>query len=108
MEKVHADRVAPLPGFAGLGWVAQDPRYLIADRQWSSSNYVIPVSVINNLTYQTVKGVPYGNYQLPGVTNKAIYNWEKYNIARGDRRREGTAYAVEFPTQGFDEQLKLF
>jgi DNA repair photolyase len=33
---------------------------------------------------------------------------EKHGIAKGDRRREGTAYAVKFPTQAFDEQLELF
>ena len=89
-----------LPGFAGLGWVAQDPRYLIADRQWSSSNYVFPVSVVNNLVYNTVKGVPYGNYQLPGVTNKAIYNWEKYNIAQTNFARTRSAnYNLEIEQQ---------
>jgi DNA repair photolyase len=33
---------------------------------------------------------------------------EKYNIARGNRRREGTNDATKFPKQGFEEQMKLF
>lgn len=95
-----------LPGFGGLGWVAQDPRYLIADRQWSSSNYVIPVTTVNpfglstNPTFATVKGVPYGSYQLPGVTNKGIYNWEKYNIAQTNFARTRAAnYNLEIEQQ---------
>jgi hypothetical protein len=67
---------------ANLGWVQGDPRYSIMDRQWSSSTYTIPVSVVNNLTYATVNGVPYGTYNLPGVTNKSIYDWTKSNLAQ--------------------------
>jgi DNA repair photolyase len=33
---------------------------------------------------------------------------DKHNIARGDRRREGTNYAVKFPKQGLEEQMELF
>jgi DNA repair photolyase len=33
---------------------------------------------------------------------------QKYNIARDDRRSEGTNYAVKFPQQEFGQQLKLF
>ncbi len=51
-----------------------DPRYLIADRQWSSSiNQPIPTTSINGRTFT------YGSYQLPGVTNKSVYNWTKHN-----------------------------
>lgn len=95
-----------LTTLTALGWVAgvngvgADPRYDIADRQWSSSNYVFPVQVINNIAYNTVNGVPYGNYQLPGVTNKSIYNWEKYNIAQTNFARTRSAhYNVDIEQQ---------
>lgn len=57
-------QVNPTP--ANQGWVPQDPRYAILDRQWTSSN-----------------GLPtpagYSSYQYAGVTNKAIYDYTKYN-----------------------------
>ncbi len=62
------------PTPASLGWTAGDARYLMLDRQWSSSvNLPIPTANINGRTYT------YGNYQLPGVTNKSVYDWTKYN-----------------------------
>ena len=62
------------PTPASLGWTANDPRFLMLDRQWSSSiNLPIPTKVIDGRTYT------YGSYQIPGVTNKAIYDWTKYN-----------------------------
>ena len=62
------------PTPASLGWTANDPRFLMLDRQWSSSiNLPIPTKVIDGKTYT------YGSYQIPGVTNKAIYDWTKYN-----------------------------
>ncbi len=62
------------PTPASLGWVTGDSRYLMLDRQWSSSvNLPIPTALINGKTYT------YGSYQIPGVTNKAIYDWTKYN-----------------------------
>ncbi len=63
----------PTVGLATL-WPAGDPRYLMADRQWSSSlNLPIPTASINGRTYT------YGSYQFPGVTNKSIYDWTEYN-----------------------------
>ena len=63
----------PTVGLATL-WSAGDPRYLVADRQWSSSiNLPIPTTSINGRTFT------YGSYQIPGVTNKSIYDWTKYN-----------------------------
>jgi len=99
-----------VPTPASLGWTIaspaingnpnNDPRFLINDRQWSSSNYTIPVTVVNNLTYATVNGVPYGNYQLPGVTNKAIYDWTKKNIAQTNWARTRAAnYNLEIEQQ---------
>lgn len=89
-----------LTTLAALGWVAQDPRYLVADRQWSNSNYTFPVTVVNNLTYATVNGVPYGNYQLPAVTNKSVYDWTKYNIAQTNFARiRASNYNLELEQQ---------
>ncbi len=63
----------PTVGLATL-WPAGDPRYLIADRQWSSSvNLPVATTSINGRNYT------YGSYQLPGVTNRSIYDWTKYN-----------------------------
>ena len=62
------------PTPATLGYTAGDPRFLILDRQWSSSlNLPIPTTTINGRTFT------YGSYQIPGVTNKSIYDWTKYN-----------------------------
>ncbi|MCX6952484.1 MAG: TonB-dependent receptor plug domain-containing protein [Verrucomicrobia bacterium] len=62
------------PTPATLGYTANDPRFLILDRQWSSSlSLPIPTATINGRTYT------YGSYQIPGVTNKSIYDWTKYN-----------------------------
>ena len=62
------------PTPASLGYTAGDPRFLILDRQWSSSvNLPIPTTSINGRTFT------YGSYQLPGVTKKSIYDWTKYN-----------------------------
>jgi hypothetical protein len=62
------------PTPASLGWTANDPRFLLLDRQWSSSiNLPIPTKVIDGRTYT------YGSYQIPGVTNKSVYDWTKYN-----------------------------
>ncbi len=62
------------PTPASLGYTAGDPRFLILDRQWSSSaNLPIPTTTINGRTFT------YGSYQIPGVTKKSIYDWTKYN-----------------------------
>ena len=62
------------PTPASLGYTAGDSRFLILDRQWSSSvNLPIPTTSINGRTFT------YGSYQIPGVTNKSIYDWTKYN-----------------------------
>ncbi len=62
------------PTPATLGWVQNDPRFLLLDRQWSSSiNFPVAATSLNGRTYT------YGSYQLPGVTNKSVYDWTKYN-----------------------------
>lgn len=63
-----------LVNVTALGWVAQDPRYAINDRQWTSSTSLpLPTASINGVTYT------YGTYNLPGITNASIYDWNKYN-----------------------------
>ena len=62
-----------------LGWVAGDSHYMIYDRQWTSSTLTYPVTIVSGNSYPVVNGVPYQAYQNPGVTNKSIYNWTKYN-----------------------------
>ena len=89
-----------LTTLAALGWVANDPRFLVADRNWSTSAYTFPLTVVNNLTYATVGGVPYGNYQLPAVTNKSVYDWRKYNINQTNFARTRAAnYNLEIEQQ---------
>lgn len=62
------------PSPASLGWAAGDPRYAIVDRMWTASvNPPVAPVTIDGKTYT------YGNYQFPDVTNKAIYDWTKYN-----------------------------
>jgi hypothetical protein len=62
------------PTAASLGWAAGDPRYAILDRMWTASSNppVGPVTIDG-------KEYIYGNYQYPGVTNRSIYDWTKYN-----------------------------
>jgi hypothetical protein len=68
------------PTPASLGWAAgTDPRFLIYDREWSSSSLNYPLTVVNNQTYPLINGVAYGNYQNPSVTSKKVYDWTKYN-----------------------------
>lgn len=56
------------------GWTANDPRFLIYDRKWTAStNLPIPTATIDGKTYAIA------TYQFPGVTNKSIYDWTKYN-----------------------------
>ncbi len=62
-----------------LGWVAGDSHYMIYDRSWTSSTLTYPVTVVSGNSYPVVNGVPYQAYQNPGVTDKSIYNWTKYN-----------------------------
>ncbi len=83
------------PTAASLGWVAQDPRYLILDRMWTSSNNLIqPTASINGRTYT------YGAYQWAGVTNPSIYNWKKYNTLQTNAARtRATNYNLEIEQQ---------
>jgi hypothetical protein len=83
------------PTAASLGWVPQDPRYAILDRQWTTStNLPVPTSTVGGKTYT------YGSYQLPGTTNAAIYDWRKYNINQANFGRvHATNYNLEIEQQ---------
>ncbi len=62
------------PTLASLGILPSDPRYVVMDRMWAQSTALPqPTTVINGKTYT------YGSWQNPGVTNKSLYNWTKYN-----------------------------
>ncbi len=56
-------------------WVANDPRFLLIDRNWTASNSATNPAV-------TVNGQPgsYLTYNAPAVSNKSIYDWTKYNL----------------------------
>src|SRR5581483_9132360 len=58
------------PTATTLGWGAQDPRYLSADRMWTSS---APPGA------PTYNGFNQNNCSWKGVTDSSIYNWKKYN-----------------------------
>ena len=62
------------PTVASLGWTANDPRFLFVDRYWTASTTLPqPTTSINGRTYT------YGSWNFPGINNKSIYNWTKYN-----------------------------
>jgi hypothetical protein len=67
---------------AVLGNAGNDPRYTVLDRfMTGSTNLPIPPVTINGKTYT------YSSYQIPGVTNKAIYDWTKYNTLQANSSR---------------------
>ncbi|HVU32560.1 MAG TPA: TonB-dependent receptor [Opitutaceae bacterium] len=71
---VQTNPEATLPTATSLGYTNGDPRFLILDRYWSASaNLPVPLQVIDGRSY-TISG-----YNYPGVTNRAIYDWTKYN-----------------------------
>jgi hypothetical protein len=89
-----------VPTPASLGWVAQDARYAILDRQWSTSALNYPTTVLNRAfptqVYPVIDGVAYAVYNNPAVTNKAIYDWTKYNHAQTNfSRTRASNYNIE-------------
>lgn len=84
-----------LPSAATLGWVANDPRFLNADKMWSAStNVPQPIATIDGKNYT------YGTYNWAGVTNKSIYDWTKYNTLHTNFATIKAAnYNVEFEQQ---------
>jgi TonB-dependent Receptor Plug Domain len=84
------------PSAASLGYVPQDPRYAVLDRMWTVSNSLpIPTGpTINGKTYT------YATWQFPGVTNKAIYDWTKYNILQANfSELHASNYSAEIEQQ---------
>ncbi len=83
------------PTPATLGYTAGDPRFLMLDRQWSSSlSLPIPTANIGGRTFT------YGSYQIPGVTNKSIYDWTKYNhLQTNFARQRASNYNLEIEQQ---------
>ncbi len=83
------------PTPASLGWTPNDPRYLLLDRQWSSSlSLPIPTATIGGRIFT------YGSYQFPGVTNQSIYDWTKYNhLQTNFARVRASNYNLELEQQ---------
>ena len=56
-------------------WPVNDPRFLMLDRNWTASTAGLsPILEQNGQIYT------YSSYQAPGVTNKSIYDYTKYNL----------------------------
>jgi outer membrane receptor protein involved in Fe transport len=75
------------PTPANQGWVPQDPRYAIMDRQWTASN-----------------GMPapagYSTWNSPGVSDRSIYDWTKYNTNQANFGSvHASNYNIEFEQQ---------
>jgi outer membrane receptor protein involved in Fe transport len=67
------------PTPATLGWVAQDPRFLILDRMWTASaNLPTPTANIAG------RAMTYGSWQWAGITNRSIYDWTRYNTLQAN------------------------
>jgi len=88
---VQTNPQAALPTAGSLGWVAQDPRYTILDRQWSGST-ALPTPAATAFG----PGYTYGSWQNPGITDKSIYDWTKYNTLQSNfGRTKAQNYNVE-------------
>ena len=76
---------------ATWGFVPQDPRYMITDRGWTSSQaFPAPQPTING-----VLGT-YSSWQNPGVTDKSIYDWTETSLLRPNfSDTKATTYSVE-------------
>ncbi|HEX2852997.1 MAG TPA: TonB-dependent receptor plug domain-containing protein, partial [Opitutaceae bacterium] len=79
-------------------WLANDPRFLISDRNWTgSTGLAAPRPNINGVEYT------YGSYQVPGVTNGAIYDWSKINVNEPNfGQLKAGNYNIEIEQQIFD------
>ncbi len=93
------------PSANSLGWLAGNPRYDIADRYWTMSTFwPAPSPVINGSQTTVVNNAvrlnSYSSWNVPGVTNKAIYDWTKYNTLQTNWAQIRAAnYNVEFEQQ---------
>lgn len=83
------------PTATTLGWTANDPRFLIADRMWTASaNVLQPTTNIGGRTYT------YGTWNWAGVTDKSIYNWTKYNTVQPNfSKTRASNYNLEIEQQ---------
>jgi hypothetical protein len=72
---VHTNPATATPSASSMGFVTGDPRFLLLDRTWTGSFFGITPPV-------TVNGVAgsYSSYQARGVSDKAIYDYTKYNL----------------------------
>jgi hypothetical protein len=87
--------VTAVPTATTLGWTVNDPRFLLADRLYTSSNFwPQPITTIGGTPYT------YGSYNFPGVTNRSIYDWTKYNTLQTNWARiRASNYNLEFEQQ---------
>jgi hypothetical protein len=56
-------------------WLAGDQRFLVTDRNWTSSTTGIAPVLEQNGTIYT-----FSSYQAPGVTDQSIYDWTNHNL----------------------------
>jgi hypothetical protein len=78
-----------------LGWLANDPRYAVIDRLWTSSNALFnPLAVMDGKTYTQA------SFQVKGITDKSIYDWTKYNTNQANfGRTKAGNYNIELEQQ---------
>lgn len=75
----YANPALTLPTPTTIGYVLNDPRYAVADRQWSGSAALpAPTTTLNGLP------ATYGSWQNPGITDQSIYDWTKYNTLQSN------------------------
>ncbi|MGA2444621.1 MAG: TonB-dependent receptor plug domain-containing protein [Opitutaceae bacterium] len=97
------------PSATSLGWGANDSHFLTYDRLWTASaNWPAPTPLINGSNTTLVNGVTtlnnYGSWNYPGVTNKSIYNWTKYNTLQTNWARiHASNYNIDFEQQVTDK-----
>jgi hypothetical protein len=102
---VWTNPVTPAPTATSLGWGLNNTHYLNLDRLYtSSSTWPAPTPLINGSTTTLVNGVlnlnNYGTYNFPGVTDRSIYDWTKYNTLQTNWARVRAAnYNIEFEQQ---------
>jgi hypothetical protein len=96
-----------VPSASSLGWTAaaSGALFLKADELYTGSGlWPQPIPTINGSLYTPVNGVStinaFGSYNFPGVTNKSIYDWTKYNTIQTNWARvRASNYNVEFEQQ---------
>lgn len=80
-----------VPTAASLGYTAGDPRFLLLDRMVTGSSLTNPTMSLGSQT-----GLTIGSYGAPGVTNKSIYDWTKYNTLHSNfGKTHASTYDIE-------------